>query len=77
MAKYTFEKFVKSDHPSKRKLKSAVPERMSVGQIVVRQNCTEVYKYQLKRRMLKAMHELGMEFSIANNASAFAIRRDK
>lgn len=56
--------------------KSRSPEKMHVGQIVVRNHVSKAYMIQLRRKMRAGMKS-GMEFSTASDGDKFAIRRDK
>ena len=66
------ERFTGERHARKR----AMPERMDVGQIVVRKP-NRAYVRHLAVRMRKAMREHGMEFSHGWDGDKYAIRRDK
>lgn len=55
----------------------ARPEKMRVGQIVVREPCMNYYRAQLKTAMRKMIREKGMAFSIHEDKEKFVIRRDK
>lgn len=56
-------------------LKSRCPEKMCVGQIVIRDHVAKSYMIQLRRKMRAAM-KLGMKFSTACDGDTFVIRRD-
>lgn len=65
--------FVKFEDPNA----YATPEKMRVGQIVVREPCMNCYRAQLKTAMRKMMRDKGMAFSIHEDKEKFVIRRDK
>jgi len=65
--------FVKFDNPKP----DARPEKMHVGQVVVREPCMNYYRGQLKTAMRKMIREKGMVFSIHEDKDKLVIRRDK
>ena len=55
----------------------ARPDRMTIGQVVIRKNIKRDYLAQLKMAMRKAMKDRHMEFSVGWDGADYAIRRDK